>query len=186
MLDADEYLHLAIHASQTGNHHAALDHLHKALEQNPGHVGARYFLAAEHAELGLFERACSGMGEVLAVAPDMDIARFQFGLLNLQLERPDVAKQAFTVLAESIVDASLKAFSNAYLLLLDERRAEAKAHFEQGLSQCSNPALQADMLRVLSSLSSDTVGGGVVPPEAAAENSAPVYLGAYRNPHETL
>lgn len=186
MLDADEYLHLAIHASQTGNHHAALDHLHKALEQSPEHVAVRYFLAAEHAELGLFERACSEMGEVLLIAPDMAIARFQFGLLNLQLERPEVARQAFSLLSENTEDESLRAFARAYLLLLDNQPLEAKVQFEAGLSQCSNPALQADMLRVLSSLSAEPVEGADVSPAAEAESSAPVYLGAYRNRHEPL
>lgn len=181
MLDADEYLHLAIHASQTGNHHAALDHLHKALEQSPEHVAVRYFLAAEHAELGLFERACSGMSEVLAIAPDMAVARFQFGLLNLQLERPEAAKQAFSLLSESTGDESLRAFAQAYLFLLDDQPLQAKALFEEGLSQCSNPALKADMQRVLSSLSAATVDGADVSPVAEAENSAPVYLGAYRH-----
>ncbi|WP_220815277.1 hypothetical protein [Pseudomonas paralcaligenes] len=180
MLDADEYLHLAIKASQTGDHHASLEHLHKALAQAPSHAGARYFLAAEHAELGLYERACEEMQELLLIAPGMEIARFQLGLLNLQLDRKEPAQQVFKELAESARDESLMAFAAAYLHLLEERQHEAIAQLNEGLKVCGNPALKADMSRVLSSLSS-------TPDEVAkesAEAAQPIYLGAYRSSDE--
>lgn len=180
MLDADEYLHLAINASQAGNHHAALEHLHKALDQAPGHTAARYFLAAEHAELGLYERACKEMEELLLIAPDMAIACFQLGLLNLQLERPQEARQAFSNLSESTTDESLRDFSRAYIHLLDEQQREAMDLLSQGISTCSNPALKADMARVLASLSTSQAD------QAVTDGSpAPVYLGAYRTAEDT-
>lgn len=181
MLDADEYLHLAINASQTGDHHAALEHLHKALAKSPSHVGARYFLAAEHAELGLYERAFEEMQELLQVAPEVEVARFQLGLLSLQLERKENARQAFAVLVDGAKDMSLRAFSGAYLHLLEDRQAEAIEQMQEGLEVCGNPALRADMSRVLAGLSSAS--------DAAAETKAEdgtqsVYLGAYRSSDE--
>jgi tetratricopeptide (TPR) repeat protein len=180
MLDADEYLHLAINASQTGDHHAALEHLYKALEQSPSHTGARYFLAAEHAELGLYERACEEMQELLLIAPEVEIARFQLGLLSLQLERKENARQAFAFLAEKARDESLQAFAKAYLHLLEERQGDAIVLLNEGLKTCGNPALKADMSRVLASLSSQDA----VAQQEANDGSQPVYLGAYRNSDE--
>ncbi|MEO4049429.1 tetratricopeptide repeat protein [Pseudomonas sp. CAU 1711] len=181
MLDADEYLHLAINSSQAGDHHAALEHLHKALEKEPAHVGARYFLAAEHAELGLFERACAEMQELLMVAPELDIARFQLGLLSLQLDRKESALQAFAALVESARDESLQSFARAYLSLLEDRKDDAIEQLEQGLRDCGNPALKGDMSRVLAGLKQEA------PPvtDDSGEVASPVFLGAYRNSDET-
>lgn len=180
MLDADEYLHLAIKASQSGDHHASLEHLHKALKAAPEHTGARYFLAAEHAELGLYERACDELHELLTAAPEMAIARFQLGLLSLQLGRQANAQQAFMQLAESDQDPSLQDFAKAYLYLLDERVAEAVELLQKGLACCSNPALGADMSRVMNSLTASTATSE----QNSEEAVQPIYLGAYRSAGE--
>jgi len=180
MLDASEHLHLAIHASQNGDHHAALNYLNMALEQEPNHAGARYFRAAEHAELGLLERAHTGMTEALELEPGMDIARFQLGLLSLQLSKTDDARHAFDVLQNTTQETSLREFSGAYLALLDENTQQAIVKLTQGLSDCPNVALKADMNRVLASLSDtlpDMNGGTIAEPA--------VFLGAYRDTFET-
>lgn len=182
MLDASEYLHLAIHASQENNHHAALNYLNQALEHEPNNPAIRYFLAAEHAELGLFERACSGMEEALALDPSMDVARFQLGLLYLQLQRNDEARGTFSTLHSQTHEESLRAFADAYLQLLDEKREDAIELFERGLAACENPALKGDMTRVLASLKNDNTDA---PTEASSETGAPVFLGAYRETLET-
>ncbi|CAN7617502.1 hypothetical protein LJR232_004478 [Aquipseudomonas alcaligenes] len=176
MLDASEYLHLAIHASQQDDHHAALNYLGQALEREPGNAAVRYFLAAEHAELGLYERALSGMKEALALDEGLDIARFQLGLLSLQLHDLDEARNAFSSLADRTADEGLKAFSSAYLDLLDERVSDACRKLELGLAVCTNEALVRDMSRVLASLAE---GDGVAPPQG--EETGTVYLGAYRD-----
>lgn len=182
MLDASEYLHLAIHASQENNHHASLNYLNQALQHEPNNPAVRYFLAAEHAELGLFERACSGMEEALALDPSMDIARFQLGLLYLQLQRLDEAKTTFSLLHNQALEESLQAFAEGYLRLLDEKPEDAIALFERGLLNCENPALKGDMTRVLTGLkSNDTVTSA----EASSETGVPVFLGAYRETLET-
>ncbi|NWB95767.1 hypothetical protein HX882_07700 [Pseudomonas gingeri] len=180
MLDASEYLHLAIHASQEGNHHAALNYLNTALEHEPNHAGARYFLAAEHAELGLLERAHTGMKAALELDSGMDIARFQLGLLSLQLQRTAEAQEAFESLQRVTLDTSLQTFAGAYLDLLSENAQEAIAKLSLGLNTCVNQALHADMSRVLASLTE------LVPEtESSSPTERPVFLGAYRNTFET-
>src|SRR4051812_26034450 len=81
--DADEYLHLALHASSIGDHHACMTYLKELLRQQPAHAAALYLLAAQYAELGLGERAISTMKAALRIAPALDIARFQLAVLLL-------------------------------------------------------------------------------------------------------
>ncbi|AKJ96682.1 tetratricopeptide repeat protein [Pseudomonas fluorescens] len=178
MLDAPEYLHLAINASQNGDHHAALSYLNTALELEPNNAAVHYFRAAEHAELGLMERAYAEMIEALELDPGMDIARFQLGLLGLQLAKLDEARSTFLTLQDTSQDMSLREFSSAYLELLDERPQNAATRLAQGLIDCSNPALKADMERVLASLSS-------TPPSTSNLTEPAAFLGAYRNSFET-
>lgn len=179
MLDASEYLHLAIHASQSGDHHGALNYLNNAVRLEPDNPAVLYFLAAEHAELGLFERACAGMTQVLELAPELHIARFQLGLLCLQLNRTDEARISFKRLNGASIEPSLQAFSGAYLELLDNHPQGAMALIAQGLEGCTNTALKNDMNRVLISLTT---------PDATKQSHStsemPIFLGAYRDSFE--
>ncbi|QXH87734.1 tetratricopeptide repeat protein [Pseudomonas shahriarae] len=180
MLDAIEYLHLAIHASKDGNHHAALNYLNTALEHQPDNAAVRYFLAAEHAELGLMDRAHAGMTLALELDPHLDIARFQLGLLNLQQQHVEEARAAFNHLHHHAQDNSLKWFATAYLDVLNEQPENAVEKLKNGLTDCVNPALKADMTRVLASLA-DTV----IAPKSDTIAAPSVFLGAYRENLET-
>lgn len=179
MLDASEYLHLAIHASQSGDHHGALNYLNNAVQLEPDNPAARYFLAAEHAELGLFERACTGMSQVLELAPELHIARFQLGLLCLQLNRTDEARISFKMLNDASVESSLQSFSGAYLELLNDHPQGAIPLITQGLEGCTNTALKNDMNRVLSSLTTPNAST-----QSHSTNEMPIFLGAYRDSFE--
>lgn len=175
MLDASEYLHLAINASKKGDHHAALDYLSKALELEPNNAAIHYFRAAEHAELGMTERAHAEMIDALELNPEMDIARFQLGLLSLQLSKADEARNAFGSLSTKSSDMSLREFSGAYLELLDENTETAISRLTMGLASCSNTALEADMKRVLASISDKSN-------LKTTDKSEPaLFLGAYRD-----
>ncbi|MEK6789603.1 MAG: tetratricopeptide repeat protein [Pseudomonadota bacterium] len=181
MLDAAEYLHLAIDASQKGDHHAALNYLNQALENEPANAGLIYFQAAEHAELGLFERACAGMTKALEIDGRIDIARFQLGLLHLKLQRPDDARETFSTLVSLTQDDSLRTFGEAYINLLDDDLAGARTKLEAGLVNCNNPALKADMARILANLTQEASEDTAVP---SVDDPAPVFLGAYRDANE--
>ena len=74
MLDAAEYLHLAIRSSQSGDHKETIECLHKSLDLDPSNAYAIYLLAAEHAELGMFERAIKGMEEALVLDSGIELA----------------------------------------------------------------------------------------------------------------
>lgn len=185
MLDAAEYFHLALHASQTGDHHAALNYLKETLALEPDNAAARYLLAAEHAELGLYDRAIAGMEEALQLAPELDTARFQLGLLHLQLNQPDAARSAFAALEDRTDDPALRALAQAYQALISEEVDKALVLLREGILVCDhNPALKADMERVFASVSERQQNPQPLDsPLLEASNSAAsaVFLGAYRD-----
>ena len=183
MLDAAEYLHLAIDASHKSDHHAALTYLHHALDHEPANARLTYFQAAEYAELGLFERACLGMSKALELDDSIDIARFQLGLLCLQLQRPDDARQTFSTLASLTCDDTLRIFAEAYIHLLDDNLAGAKTKLEAGLINCQNPALKADMARILAKITEEASQPTIAQPP---DDTATVFLGAYRDAPERV
>ena len=101
MFDVDEYVHLALHASSKGEHHACMAYLKSALEQQPENPTAIFLLALQHAELGLVERAIRGMKTAVSIEPRFDMARFQLGLLLLDRNRRPEARDHFSVLTGS-------------------------------------------------------------------------------------
>jgi tetratricopeptide (TPR) repeat protein len=176
MLDADEYLHLAIHASSTGERHAGINYLKKVLELQPKNASALYLLAALHAELGLFERAIREVSTALNIEPKLEMARFQLGLLLLDRNRNAEAKQQFSELHGS-TDGALRACSDAMIALADGDIILAQKQLDLGLAQASdNRALSALMRRLLDQLRSHA-GTGI----SEARDPA-VSLGAY---HQT-
>lgn len=176
MLDAEEYLHLALHASSAGNHHACMTYLKEVLLQQPRHPTAIYLLAVQHAELGLFERAVSGMIAAIAIEPRLEIARFQLGLLLIDRNRRPEAREHFAALGGS-ADDELRVYAEAMVALADDNLRIAREKLALGLSrERRNPALSALMRRLLDNLST--------PDEAAVSKTgvedSEMFLGAYR------
>ena len=178
VLDIEEYLHLAIHASSVGNHHACMTYLKEVLQQQPAHAMALYLLAIQHAEIGLPERAISGLKAALASKPDLEIARLQLGMLLMDRQRPAEAKAQFAAL-NSNRDPALRAYGEGMIALVDNNLLLVREKLTLGLSQpAANPALSATMRRVLDYLAKSH-------PTAAGKPDAPgesLFLGAYRNP----
>lgn len=174
MLDADEHLHLALHAISVRDHHAALTHLHEALAQRADDARALYLLGVQHAELGLVRRGIEGLTAALAVEPGMDMARFQLGLMLLDTGRVAEARQHLELLGRS-TDASLRLYSQGMVALADGRTEAARQALAEGLSkEPQNAALAALMQRVL-----DGLGAGKDARANDVTPAAPVALGAY-------
>ena len=173
MLDIEEYLHLAIHASSVGNHHACMTYLKEVLQQQPANALALYLLAVQHAELGLNDRAAKGLRASLAIRPDLEMARFQLGVMLLDKKRFTEAKEQFAALGASRVPA-LRTYCEGMMAVADDDLALAREKIVLGLSvQDGNPALAALMRRVLERLSREKAPEAIDPPE-------PLFLGAYR------
>jgi tetratricopeptide (TPR) repeat protein len=165
--------------------------LKEVLVLQPDHAAAHYLLAAEHAELGLMERAADGMVEALKLEPGLEIARFQLGLLYVQLGRSVDAREMFSTLSDANDDA-LRAFAQAFQALLNDNQADAIHYLNEGLAACdNNPALKGDMTRVLNNLTTPLAEASDAQPKTAdvapaSSEAAAVFLGAYRDSIEKL
>lgn len=176
MFEVDEYLHLALHASSVGNHHACMTYLKELLQQQPAHAVALQLLATQHAELGLFERAIKGMKAALAINPRLETARFQLGMLLLDRGRRREAQEQFAALRET-ADQALAGYCRAMAALADEQLAQARESLQRALAlPTAIPALHPLMRRVLERISKE--------PEAAGQADSlgqELFLGAYRD-----
>lgn len=145
MLDAEEYFHLALHASSMGDHHACMTYLEEVLQRQPHNARAMYLRAVQHAELGLTQRAVQGIKTALTLEPDLDIARFQLGLLLLfDIKQPAEAKDYLLRLCRS-QDRALRAYSEAMIAMVDNDLMLARQKLAIGLSE-SSPDSQLPML----------------------------------------
>ncbi len=174
MLDAEEYLHLAIHAGSVGEHHACIAYLKEVLQRQPGNGKAIYLLAVQHAELGLFARAVSGMKAALSIDPTLEVARFQLGLLLLDGRRAAEAKEHFSRLTSSS-DDELRTCCEAMVALADDNPGVAREKLSMALSlKSGNRALAKLMQHLLERISGKSA--------AAADDAggSEISLGAYR------
>lgn len=176
-LDADEYFHLALHASSVGDHHACISYLAEVLRQQPAHARALYLRAVEHAELGLIERAVSGIKAALAIEPGLEVAHLLLGLLLIDRNRPQEAKEYLLKISRS-ADHVMRMYAEAMIALADNDFAQAREKLALGLAQTSkNQPLGALMKRLL-----DQLSDRAKPAAAAGESGREhVLLGAYRD-----
>jgi tetratricopeptide (TPR) repeat protein len=175
MLDAEESFHLALHASSVGQHHACTEYRKEILAQQPDNAPAIYLLAAQHAELGLHERAIRGMRAALAIEPGLEMARFQLGLLLLDLHRRPEASETFAALSGS-PDDELRIFSAAMVAFCGDDPKVTIEKLARAVERPSrNAPLSALMRRMLRALLKDANGAATASP---AQDSR-ISLGAY-------
>ena len=149
MLDAEEYFHLALHASAMGDHHACMTHLEEVLQRQPRNARAIYLLAVQHAELGLLQRAVAGIKTALLIEPDLELARFQLGLLLLfDINEPVEAKGYLDRLRTS-QNRALRAYAEAMIAICDNEPTLARQKLAVGLSESSPDSPLAMLMRRL-------------------------------------
>lgn len=137
MLDAEEYFHLALHASAAGDHHGCMTYLEEVLQREPGNARAIYLMAVQHAELGLTQRAIAGIKRALSIEPDLELARFQLGLLLMfDSNQPREAKDYLERLCVS-QNRALRAYSEAMIAIADNEPGLARQKLAVGLSESS-------------------------------------------------
>ncbi|MGH8240925.1 MAG: hypothetical protein ACREXP_28450, partial [Steroidobacteraceae bacterium] len=149
MLDAEEYFHLALHASAMGDHHACMNYLEQVLQREPRSARAIYLLAVQHAELGLTQRAIAGIKTALTIEPDLELARFQLGLLLLfDSSQPSEAKDYLQRLRFS-TNCALRAYSEAMIAIVDNEPTRARQLLAVGLSESSPDSPLSMLMRRL-------------------------------------
>jgi tetratricopeptide (TPR) repeat protein len=181
-LDADELLHLAIRASESGQHEESLSCLKRALEQAPKNGKIHYMLGAEHAQIGLYDRAAEDMAKAVELEPELYTAHFQLGLLHITSGRVAQAESVWTALDKLSPDHPLYLFKTGMLHLARDEFDQCAQNLKRGISlNTSNAALNNDMQRILGEIdktSGPTGTAPAVPPKVAPP--AHSLLSAYR------
>lgn len=144
--DADELLHLGLHALQHGDTEAALHHLKACLALEEDNAAACYLLASTYAEIRLYDRARPLFRRTLELAPGEHTAAFQLGLLELlggDIESAVAAWESLDALRE---DHHLRLFKSGLLALAAGEADRGAALIDAGIrGNADNPALNANM-----------------------------------------
>lgn len=176
-LSNDELLRIALEHIQGDRTAAAIEVLKVILERDTGHVFATYLLAAEHAQLGMLDEAERGFGRAVELAPDFDIARFQWGQIFLSRGEAAAARSALQPLAAKDAGDALCFYARGLIAAAEEDAPVAIAELERGLACPQDiPALESDMRRLAETLGAVAPGGSS---EATVSVAVPVHLTKY-------
>lgn len=178
-LDDDELVHLAIEASREQKHGDAIAYLKQAVERSASNFKAVYLLAAQHAQIGLNDRAIEGFRKALEIEPQLAPARFQLGLLLLVNGRVDEALAAWQALGELPESDPFRHFKLGLEKLCRDDFAGAEESLQRGMAlNRANPALNKDMQGVLDRMAAQIKSGAEQQPPAGAQPGQ-ILLNAY-------
>jgi Flp pilus assembly protein TadD len=170
-LDAQELKFLAMQASRDGSPEQALMYLKHALQAAPEDGELLYLLAAEHAQIGMYDRAAEEMTRALALRPDMHTARLQLGLLHLGAARVDAATDTLRPLTTLDADDPFHHFALGLEHLMHDRFSACRRALEQGIAlNHANAPLNGDMRKIIDAL----------PADSGAQGEGNVWLSAYQ------
>jgi tetratricopeptide (TPR) repeat protein len=179
-LDAEELLHLALEASRRNGHAEAIEYLKRAVALVPRDAKVAYFLGAEHAQIGLYDRAIEDISRAVEIDPQLHAAHFQLGLLYLLQGRVENAINAWRPLDRLGEGDALFHFKTGLEHLARDEFPGCRAHLERGLAlNRSNSALNTDMQRVLDELSARVQAAGGQPGIQEPRPAGHVFLSAY-------
>jgi tetratricopeptide (TPR) repeat protein len=121
---------------------------------------AHYLLGAESAQRQRYGDAVLHMTAAVEQAPQLWVARLQLGLLWLTLANPGAARAQLQPLLELPPTDALRLFGEGLLALAADDLAGALRSLSAGLQAgVANPALMADMQRLLDATEAQLRGG---------------------------
>jgi tetratricopeptide (TPR) repeat protein len=178
-LDQEELLHLAIEASREQRHGDAIDYLKQAVERSDSNYKALYLLAAEHAQIGMTERAIEEFNKALSIEPNLPPARFQLGLLFLCNARVQEALTAWAPLEDLEDRDPYLHFKRGLENLSCDDFAGCERELKRGMElNTVNAALNTDMQRVLDDVAAHLAKQGLEQPATGAQPGQ-ILLNAY-------
>lgn len=176
-LDMEELFASAIAAGGANMHAEAMVLLKTILERDPGNTNATYLLAAQHAQLGLVDRADAGFRQVLEASPGLAIARLQYGQLLMGQERLVDAAAVMAPLLD--LSDEIGSYARALQASGAGRVDEAIRELDHGISlPQSIAALATDMRNLRSNLAAMTQMASPAP-VVGLDAPAPMFLTGY-------
>jgi tetratricopeptide (TPR) repeat protein len=184
-LDNEELLRLALDAINNDRHADAVAMLKTLLERDADHMFATYLLAAEHAQIGMMDRAEEGFRRAVALGPEFPMARFQLGQVYLTRGDAAAAVEVLAPLADLPSGEALQAYALGMIAAAQENVGEAIARIQAGLA-CPQeiPALAGDLARVLGNLQALAGGATRTGAPATPGSAAPLFLSNYGKPQD--
>lgn len=174
-LDAEELLHLALAASNRNEADRAIALLKQAIDVEPGHAKAHYMLGAEHAQIGMFDRAAEEMQRALDLDPELDAARFQLGLLQITSQQVDAARATWQPLDRLGIDHYFVLFKTGLEHLARDEFDACLECLRRGIaSNQENPPLNVDMQRLIERVQPllDQQAGGPIDGSSGSDGDA--------------
>lgn len=175
-LSQRELLALAAEAGARSDSGHALAYLKAAAAREDRSPEALFLLGSEYAQLRLMEEAAACMGQAVALAPRLWIARFQLGLLHLTSGAPALAQEVWAPLhemAEHDDKAYLKRFHQGLLHLIADEFVPAVRALQAGMAQNhDNAPLNHEMQRIVDAVVSLPGVPAVAPVAAPASPAA--------------
>jgi len=154
LLDDKELLSLSLEAIKNSRDEDAIVLLKVLVNRNPVHAMGHYLLAAQHAQLGLFERAEDEFRRASELAPGFAMARFQLGQLLLVKGEAEGAVSQFSAIGED--DPALRAYAEGLSALVGQQAGVALAALRRGLALPQTvAALTDDMQRLADQLQAE-------------------------------
>jgi tetratricopeptide (TPR) repeat protein len=148
-LDAEELLHLGLHALRNNDPHEAIKSLKQCLDLNPTDAKATYLLGATYAQVAMYDRAKQLLQQAVLLNPQEYTAVFQLGLLHLTSGDVETSRQVWEGLDELGAEHYLHLFKSAMLALVVDDFARCIELIEAGVrANSANDALNGDMLKV--------------------------------------
>lgn len=176
-LDPQELKYLALQSSRAQRPDQALNYLKLAIRQAPEDGELHYLLGAEHAQLGMYDRAAEEMAHALTLAPGMHTARLQLGLLYLTQAQVAASTETLAPLTVLPENDCFRYFAIGLLDLAHDRFPECRVALGRGIAlNILNEPLNADMRKIIDAL--PPPDAETKPSQAGPEEN--VWLSAYR------
>lgn len=186
-LDAQELLHLGLHATQNDDTTQAIECLKRCIELEPANSRAMYLLGALYAQIGMYDRARENLVSAVALDPGQHTAVFQLGLLHLTSGEVSNAEAAWRGLDTLAADHFLNLFRRGLLALAADDFTASAELLGQGIeANTENEALNNDMRAMRASAEAASQRQGTLisgAREHTSDGDGHHLLGAYRQQH---
>ena len=172
---ADTLIQQGLAASQAERVDEALALFHQAAQRAPGSGLPHFLIGAELAQMGRMDEAETAYANAVLLAPELDMARYQLGLIQFTSGRAALALVTWGPLFQRPPESALQRIVHGFAALAQDEFAPALACFREGMAlNHDNPALNRDLQMMIDRILAQTGQAAAAPatPVADAEESA--------------